>query len=122
MRRTPEFTQFDRVKSMLRKWPAKGIAGLHCHRVNSPRRVPFPPASTNANVSRDNSRIDHHRVFFAGAGGASCVPAAHHYESRGVGCWTQLQGEASRAAAKPAGISRVRAARFLNDSVADADS
>src|SRR5262245_49749205 len=55
IRRTPEFTQLDNVKSMLRKWPAKGMAGLHCQRVSSPSRVPLPPANTSASVSVANS-------------------------------------------------------------------
>src|ERR1700704_5355682 len=66
IRRTPELTQFESVKSMLRKWPANGIAGLHCHRVSSPSRVPLPPANTSANVSRVSSLSV--LVFIAGRG------------------------------------------------------
>ncbi len=95
-------TQFDNVKSMLRKWPAKGIAGLHCHFVNSPSRVPFPPASTKCKRIARQLRMDHHRVFFVGAEERGSVPAGRRAtEGRGRRCWAHSRGEASRAAAKP---------------------
>jgi hypothetical protein len=48
MRRTPELTQFDSVKSMMRYLPPKGTAGLQRQSVSSFRRLPRPPASTTA--------------------------------------------------------------------------
>jgi len=52
MRWMPEFTQFDSGKSMIRNLPPKYTAGLARHWVSSYRRVPRPPASTSAMVSR----------------------------------------------------------------------
>ena len=55
MRRSPEFTQFDKAKSMIRYLPPKGTAGLARHLVRFIRREPAPPASTNTNVRRVRS-------------------------------------------------------------------
>ena len=52
MRRMPEFTQFDSVKSMIRNLPANGTAGLARQSVSGPSREPRPPASTTASVFR----------------------------------------------------------------------
>src|ERR1700722_16705849 len=50
---------------MLRKLPAKGMAGLHCQRVNSPSRVPLPPARMSATVSRARSVSNRLSVLIA---------------------------------------------------------
>jgi hypothetical protein len=52
MRRMPELTQLDSVKSMMRNLPAKGTAGLERQSVSCFRRLPRPPASTSAKDSR----------------------------------------------------------------------
>src|SRR5512134_592616 len=44
----PEFTQFDRVKSMMRYLPAKGTAGFARFSVRTPSREPSPPARMTA--------------------------------------------------------------------------
>ena len=50
MRRMPEFTQFESVKSMMRNLPPNGTAGLQRQSVSCFSRVPRPPASTSATV------------------------------------------------------------------------
>ncbi len=42
--RIPELTQFDRAKSMIRKLPPNGSAGLARSSVSRPKREPRPPA------------------------------------------------------------------------------
>src|SRR6266540_4606151 len=48
--KTPELTQLESVKSMIRYLPAKGTAGLARLSVNTPRREPSPPARMTARV------------------------------------------------------------------------
>ena len=48
--RMPEFTQFDSTKSMMRKRPPNGVAGLQRFSVSALRRSPRPPAITTASV------------------------------------------------------------------------
>ena len=50
MRRTPELTQFESAKSMMRNLPPNGTAGFARQSVSGPRREPRPPASTSAMV------------------------------------------------------------------------
>src|SRR5271154_5231283 len=45
---TPEFTQLESVKSMMRYLPANGTAGLARFSVRTPRREPSPPARMTA--------------------------------------------------------------------------
>ena len=52
MRRMPELTQFDSVKSMMRNLPPNGTAGLARQSVSARSRSPRPPASTIARVWR----------------------------------------------------------------------
>ncbi len=52
MRRMPEFSAFDSAKSMIRVLPPKYTAGFARVSVSSSSRLPRPPASTNAIVSR----------------------------------------------------------------------
>src|SRR5712691_6272611 len=47
---TPELTQLESVKSMIRYLPAKGTAGLARLSVKTPRREPSPPARITARV------------------------------------------------------------------------
>src|SRR5262249_23485188 len=44
----PEFTQLDRVKSMMRYLPANGTAGFARFPVSTPSREPSPPARMTA--------------------------------------------------------------------------
>src|SRR6266542_2436864 len=46
--KTPELTQLESVKSMIRYFPAKGTAGLARFSVRTPRREPSPPARITA--------------------------------------------------------------------------
>src|SRR3954469_8837573 len=46
----PEFTQFDRTKSMMRNLPPTGGAGLQRFSVSALRRSPRPPAMMTASV------------------------------------------------------------------------
>ncbi len=52
MRRMPELTQFDSVKSMMRNLPPNGTAGFARQSVSARSRSPRPPASTIARVWR----------------------------------------------------------------------
>jgi hypothetical protein len=52
MRRMPEFSALDSAKSMMRVLPPKNTPGLARRSVSSIRRLPRPPASTKAMVSR----------------------------------------------------------------------
>jgi hypothetical protein len=57
----PELTQFDKTKSTIRNFPAKGTAGLARHNVKSFKRDPRPPARIIASVFRVN-RLTNRRV------------------------------------------------------------
>src|SRR5262249_54602120 len=48
--RMPEFTQFDRTKSMMRNLPPNGVAGLQRFAVRALRRSRRPPARMTASV------------------------------------------------------------------------
>ena len=52
MRRMPELTQLESVKSMMRNLPPKGTAGFARHSVSCSSRLPRPPARTSAMVLR----------------------------------------------------------------------
>ena len=52
IRRTPEFTQFESVKSMMRNFPPNGTAGFARQSVSGPSRAPRPPARIIATVLR----------------------------------------------------------------------
>ena len=45
---TPEFTQLDKGKSMIRYFPPNGTAGLATVSVKVPNRLPWPPANSIA--------------------------------------------------------------------------
>jgi hypothetical protein len=47
---TPELTQLESVKSMIRYLPANGTAGFARLSVSTPRREPSPPARMTARV------------------------------------------------------------------------
>ena len=51
IRLRPEFTQFERVKSMILKIPPKGTAGFARTSVRGRSRSPCPPAITKVRVS-----------------------------------------------------------------------
>ena len=52
IRRTPEFTQFESAKSMMRNLPPNGTAGFARQSVSGPSRAPRPPARIIATVLR----------------------------------------------------------------------
>jgi hypothetical protein len=52
MRRMPELTQLESVKSMMRNLPPKNTAGLARRSVSCFSRLPRPPARTSAIVRR----------------------------------------------------------------------
>ncbi len=76
IRRIPEFTQLESVKSMFLKCPANAMAGLHCQRVSAPSRVPLPPARINASVSREKSGPDSFFVVIGRARAQESFPVA----------------------------------------------
>src|SRR5215467_368715 len=59
-RRSPEFTQFDRVMSMMRYTAPNGTAGLARSRVSGHSRSPWPPASSTTIASRMSSMVVAH--------------------------------------------------------------
>src|SRR5229473_125563 len=76
MSNSPELTQFDSTKSMMRYLPANGTAGLARLAVSTPRREPSPPARIAARV-------------FMGGSSESPVPAPDRDHSTACDVLTQ---------------------------------